>query len=131
MTGELTWLYWLIGGVVALGGLVLLAWALLWDRARGRRRCPRCWYDMAGVPGLLCPECGREARAEKRLKRTRRRWRWAVGAVLAVALGLGTAAWPQYNSAMWVRGVPSIVLALWYELWVVNAGVASTGIDRS
>lgn len=50
-------LAWLVMG----GGVVLLGRALLWDRARGRRRCPKCWYDMSGVDSLRCPECGREA----------------------------------------------------------------------
>src|SRR5262245_37748443 len=43
-----------------------------WDPARGRRRCGGCWYEMAGVPGLRCPECGREAKGEGELLRTRR-----------------------------------------------------------
>ena len=60
-------------------------WALFWDRSRGRRRCPRCWYDMEGVPGKRCPECGRDARRERSLFRTRRQWRWmAVTPVLFV-----------------------------------------------
>src|SRR5436189_63302 len=36
---------WALGG----GGTLLLLWALHWDRARGRWRCPRCWYSMAGA----------------------------------------------------------------------------------
>src|SRR5688572_28644873 len=64
--------------LVGVGGVTLSLWALLWDRARGRRRCPSCWHDLAGVPGLRCPECGKEARSERRLFRTRRRWRWVV-----------------------------------------------------
>ena len=42
------------------GGAPLLVWAMFGDRARGRRRCPRCWYDMSGATLLKCPECGRE-----------------------------------------------------------------------
>ena len=82
------WLYWIIGAVVGAGGLAFLAWSLLWDRSRGRRRCPKCWYDMTGLSGLTCPECGKTAKTEKKLFRTRRRWRWAVlGCVLIVAGG--------------------------------------------
>ncbi len=70
-------LFWLMGAVVACGGLVLTGWALFWDRARGRRRCPKCWYDLAATPagaaGTTCPECGRTARSERELARTRRR----------------------------------------------------------
>lgn len=65
---------------------MLLWWSLFRDRARGRRRCPKCWYDMAGVPGLVCPECGRDGTQEKGLLKTRRRWRFAgIGALIAIA----------------------------------------------
>lgn len=37
---------WLLAAI----GLVLALWALFWDRAKGRRRCPKCWYDLAGLP---------------------------------------------------------------------------------
>ncbi len=63
---------------------IILAWGLPWtlaslaaiwllsalfrDRSRGRLRCPRCWYDMAGA-GLTCPECGKQARSERALRR--------------------------------------------------------------
>ena len=87
---QAAWIWWLGGGVLALAGLWLLWWSLFRDRARGRRRCPRCWYDMGGVPGLVCPECGRDARREKRLGRTRRKWRWAAigGLVWIIAFSL-------------------------------------------
>lgn len=71
---QTAWIWWTSGGALALAGLWLLWWSLLRDRARGRRRCPKCWYDMGGVPGLVCPECGRDAKREKRLSKTRRRW---------------------------------------------------------
>ncbi len=32
---------------------------------------------MIGIEGLRCPECGRIAKRESRLYKTRRRWRWA------------------------------------------------------
>src|SRR5687767_10762457 len=73
-------LFWLGGGVLALAGMALLAWALFWDRARGRKRCPNCWYDMsqaAPQSPLRCTECGYEAKNERKLFRTRWRWRWA------------------------------------------------------
>ena len=59
---------------LALGGFTLLFWSLFRDRGRRKRRCPKCWYDMAGVPGLTCPECGRTSK-EKHLHRSRRRRR--------------------------------------------------------
>lgn len=52
------------------GGLALVGFRF--DPALGRRRCPKCWYDLSGTKGLLCPECGHEAGSERRLYRTRR-----------------------------------------------------------
>src|SRR5262245_31036433 len=83
---NLDWLYHALGWTLAAGSGLLLVWALLWDRARGRRRCPACWYDMNGVSGLRCPECGRVAASAGKLQRTRRRWRWTP---VAAALALG------------------------------------------
>ena len=89
--GVWSWAFWLGAGVAAAIALWVFWRALLADKARGRRRCPKCWYDLAGVPGLRCPECGKEAGREKHLSRTRRRWRMALGAcvLLGVAAGLG------------------------------------------
>jgi hypothetical protein len=97
-------------GMVALG-VGAMAWALCWDRARGRKRCRSCWYDMQGV-GLMCPECGRAAKSERELTRTRRRWWWGVA---AVALGLaGVQVMQQGDRADegWTRVVPTSVLVL-------------------
>lgn len=80
------WLSWLIciGVVLVNGVLVYIAWwALFSDRARGRRRCPKCWYDMAYSPGHTCPECGFQARAESDFGKTRRRFGVAAMAVLS------------------------------------------------
>ncbi len=110
MSFQLSWL-WLIGaGVLALGGSALTAWALFSDRSRGRKRCPKCWYDMSATAGLKCPECGREARGEQRLFRTRRRWRWVV-----VGVGLVVGAWPVLKAPEmmkhgWMVLIPTDVL---------------------
>src|SRR5262249_34831615 len=80
------------------------------DRSRGRRRCPRCWYDMMGVPGRRCPECGREARAEARLYRTRRRWRLVSLALVVMTAGMGVGGYPAYQKG-WERLGPTTILA--------------------
>lgn len=108
---NLDWLFAAVGWMLASGGTALLIWALFLDRSRGRRRCPRCWYDMAGVPGLLCPECGRTVESEKRLGRTRRRWRWGAAALALGAAGAAVKRTPDYRRHGWVSLVPSCVLA--------------------
>ncbi len=127
---NLDWLFWLLGGLLAAAGVALGAWALFWDRAnRGgvvRRRCPKCWYDMERVPGLMCPECGRSATSERKLAATRRRWRWATLAG-AIALG-GTAlfAAPFYRGDDWVQHVPSSLL-----VWIAPAAAPGTSAQTS
>src|SRR5262245_11786416 len=105
-----SWLWPALGWVLAMAGAALLFWALLWDRARGRRRCPKCWYSMAGVPGLKCPECGREARRESALLRTRRRWRWAAPGIALSLVGTQVAEQPSRAGEGWWSWVPSTLL---------------------
>ena len=74
------WLFCTIAAVLFLGAVGLLYFGLWGDRSKGRLRCPKCWYRMEGnwVAGALtCPECGHDARTEKRLKKNHRRW-WAM-----------------------------------------------------
>src|SRR5262245_52001558 len=108
------WLSTTVGAAFALAGLALVAWALFRDRARGRRRCPGCWYDIAGVPAdpvpdrhgqqvRTCPECGRRTPGERPLLRTRRQWRLAAAGVLV--MWLGPYAWmtaPRIRSQGWL-----------------------------
>src|SRR5262245_51210785 len=115
---SLDWLWDL--GAAALGGLglALLLWALFWDRARGRRRCPKCWYDMAGVPAsgsaadaaCTCPECGHMARGERGLSRTRRRWRAAAAGGLLMAAAYALWCVPGWRDGGWTTLVPNQVL---------------------
>src|SRR5262245_36878945 len=106
------WIAWTVGGVlIALD--VFLIWLYLFsDRARGRRRCPKCWYDLRGTPGLTCSECGYVARREWALFRTRRRWRAGVLALLVAASGVAVALTPKVRRDGWLSVVPTTVL-LW------------------
>ncbi len=95
-----TWIWVTLAIAVGLPAAGLCAWALWFDRARGRPRCPRCWYPLDhlvrreadGTPGrspppaYICPECGHRAPSLRRLFRTHRRWRLAALA-LVVAIG--------------------------------------------
>lgn len=80
--------FWVVptGWVGAAVSLLLLGRALFWDWFRvGRfhqtRRCPKCWYDLRGHTDLRCPECGHEAKSERQLHRSNRRWRTAFFAL--------------------------------------------------
>jgi len=105
-----THLWHIAAAIFALAGVVLLTRWLIGDRPRGRRRCPKCWYDMSATTSLTCSECGRTAKHERRMFRARRR-RWqllASCALLLVAVCL--AAWPTFNSITWRRHIPTRIL---------------------
>jgi hypothetical protein len=110
---RLDWIYevgaWTLAGV----GAVLLLWALFWDRPRGRRRCPKCWYDMAGVPGLTCPECGRSAKSERKLYKTRRRWGWISIATPLTIAGPVVEQFPSIRDQGWIGAIPT-----WALVWI-------------
>ncbi len=90
--------------------LLLALWALFADRPRARRRCPRCWYDLASTAGLTCPECGRTAKAERALFRTRRRWRWTAAALLLILLAQPLRLWPEIQENGWKSTLPTSVV---------------------
>lgn len=90
------WLYWIAGVALAGAGAFLVCWGLFSDRFSGnrtKRRCARCWYDMASVAGLKCPECGRSAKNEKELRRARRRWFLSAGGIALFVMGVATHCW--------------------------------------
>lgn len=109
------WYGWTIFGVLALFALWAVGALVIGDRARGLRRCPKCWHSMEGLPdgedgGWVCPECGRAVLREKDLFCTRRKHR--VLAVAAVGLLAGLA-WYGYGVRQrWAEGktawVPSL-----------------------
>lgn len=106
------WLAWAAGGILSLVGLWLLYRSLLADRSRGRKRCPACWYDMTGTPTLTCPECGRTARSDRHLLRTRRRSARALAALLITFVGYCTLRTPALLAGRWTGLIPTSVLVL-------------------
>ena len=104
------WLWWIGGAALGSLGLWLLYWSLLRDRSKGRRRCPKCWYNMSGTDSMTCSECGRTAKREKKLYKTHRRWRWAFAAILTGVLAGGSAVTPKVQRDGWISTMPSIVL---------------------
>ena len=111
-------------GALTCAGLVGVLW-LVGDRSYGRPRCPRCWYDMSARSAQACPECGREARGESRLFKTRRRKMLLVLA-LAAALPAGLVFMQSNRLAAygWAGIVPDRVLAMGWRVlpedWVIQ-----------
>ncbi len=118
-----------IATAMVLAWIGITIWALLWDRARGRRRCPRCFYEIDTASGRKCTECGRVARSERALGKTRRRWRTAIVAtvlLLGPALTAATWAWLTHNNG-W-PGVPTAIATR--LLWLNNADHDADVIER-
>lgn len=116
MTGDVDWVFWTLGGLLGLAGLALASWALFADRAKGRKRCPKCWYDMTGSPGPTCSECGYTAKREKKLRKTRRRWRWAIVAALLVVGGYISSVRPRSEAegnTFWIPTTFLIAIQPW------------------
>lgn len=100
----------LVAWLCAAAGLLLAVLALLWDRSRGRRRCPRCWYDLSKSPALQCSECGHQVPSEQALFRTRRHWSWAALAAAVVLAAWIGGTWPGIRRDGWAAAFPTPVL---------------------
>ena len=103
------WIWWISGSLVGLGGLTWGLWAMFGDRSRGRRRCPRCWYDMSATSHRRCSECGHEVRRESAFFRTRRRWRRIALGLVLILTGLATFFGREVHDKGWVRATPTVV----------------------
>ncbi|MFO0836397.1 MAG: hypothetical protein U0638_15630 [Phycisphaerales bacterium] len=113
------WLQITVWYVFAAGAIMLLL-ALFWDRSRGRLRCPRCAYDMAGAKDLKCPECGHVARSEAALRKTRRHYAWALLGLVLLSSPTAEPAWRAYKMGTYWRWTPrrALIYALpWGTDW--------------
>lgn len=116
---------------VAAFGVALAVWAWRGDRSKGRRRCPKCWYDMsatiaggsAHAAAMTCPECGHEPANPRALYRPRRRPKAALLGFAVVVLGILGQNVPRGLRTGPLGLVPTTVLVLgipwlpdaWYE----------------
>ncbi len=110
------WLFRGSGFGLGMVGLGLCYWFLLADRARGRKRCPKCWYDMSVAESLRCPECGHDAKRAADLLKTKRRWK-GLWLCMLVFLAAGLL-WiqPKVQQHGWVSVMPSTALILCLRL---------------
>lgn len=98
--------------LLVLAGIGVLHRAAFADRSRGRPRCPRCWYDMTGSRGFVCPECGHDARRQSNLLRTRRHGGRVMLGFLLVVSGLSLGAVPTVQEQGWSALLPTTGLML-------------------
>lgn len=126
----------LIGGSMSLFAAFLVIWATVGDRARGRIRCPKCWYDMSAAVGLQCPECGHEAKDPTAFSKSRRpRWAYVVAAMLLIPGGYGIAVSRDVSEYGPLGLVPTWALMAGWEVlpdeWIgVNMGPSVDGSLR-
>ncbi len=108
------WVFIVLTWLLLALGVLGLAWAMLWDRSRGRTRCPKCWYVVDGVPlvegATTCPDCGKVVRKAHKFRKTRRRWGIAAFALFLLAGSLASHAYPIVRDDGWWRAVPDAIL---------------------
>ena len=84
---------------------LLAAGLVLWPYPK-HRRCAKCAYDMAALPGLTCPECGRAHPNERSLLRRGRPWRRAARMIgIGILLSYACYAIPRILT----RGLPGVI----------------------
>lgn len=112
---DLVWLWYVAMTVTASVGLATIVAGVFFDPSRGRLRCPRCWYDMAGAPGLTCPECGKIAATNHGLQRTRpHRPVVALGVVVVACAALVQRA-PFVGAYGWSGLMPTTLVIAVFE----------------
>lgn len=119
------WPHALGAGLLVFAGWMCITW-VIGERARGRRWCPRCRYDMADTPGLTCSECGKLAKSERGLSKPRRS-HWNIYLAATTAAVGGYALWvarPVMDRGP-LMAVPTWVLMAGWE-WLPEAWIIET-----
>lgn len=99
----------------------LLLAVVVGDRSRGRRRCPKCWHSLKGLPeqemgGWICPECGKIARRKKDMFRSRRGTPVKLALLVFVLLAGGAYGkgvwnrWGEGHPRRWTPTLPAVLL---------------------
>jgi hypothetical protein len=107
--------YWIVGQLIGGTGAALIVRAVA-GRARSAAdrapHCPRCRYDMTGVPSRLCPECGHQAKANSELRRTPRSLRLGLFGAALLSVGALVVAMPMVRTGAGFRYLPRVVQAV-------------------
>ncbi len=75
----------------AILGLILLATLIRSagkDQEPGEQYCRRCNYNLRGLPGDQCPECGTTLTPENRVEGRRRRPRFVIATILLICVAV-------------------------------------------
>lgn len=105
--------HWSGHAIAIVAGYFLLR-SLFKDRAKGRKRCRNCWYDLTshGDIPITCPECGKAHTKPRHLRRTRRRkGRAFVWLLVMIVGGYGLWVVPRVQSEGRHGFVPDFLLA--------------------
>lgn len=116
---------------LSLFALMLIVWASIGDRARGRLRCPRCWYDMEGIDTPQCPECGKAIKNPKNLRKARRtNWPFVLASVCIGVAVYGFANNQRVGETDRLALVPTWVLMMGWEVlpedWILEENSSYT-----
>lgn len=95
-------------GMIAFGVVVVVR-GLYGRRPLGKRRCPKCWYDMEGAPTLVCPECGHDSKVSRNLYRRQRCPALVWAGALVVLAGAAVLVIPAVRKDSWWSLVPTPV----------------------
>lgn len=115
--------------VLALMGMATIAAGIRFDPSKGRRRCPKCWYDMSGTIGLTCPECGKQSEAERALHRTRAKRPIIIVGFALLSLIAVVQRTPTVRECGWRGWIPTSVLIAGFE-WLPESLVVGDAPAR-
>lgn len=104
-----------IGIAGAFASLALIFVGIQFDPARGRARCPACWYSMQGFEKHTCPECGRPPGAAAELLRTRRSRPVIVFGVALLLASLALSRVGAVRAMGWKGAFPTTLLIFGME----------------
>lgn len=117
------WAWVTIAWLLLVGAVLLFLWAIFRDRPGlwgiPKERCPKCRYDMAGratdETPIPCPECGKQIKNARHLRKTRRRWGMAL-LTLPLLVGWHLASEKdRIRYQGWLSVTPTVAIAVFVD----------------